>query len=291
VRGWRTRPLAEVAESIAYGVTASAAERPIGPKFLRITDIQNGAVDWERVPWCVCDSRSASGARLRPGDIVFARTGATTGKSFLIKECPDDAVFASYLIRVRLQASAEPRFISQYFQTPAYWAQMAKSVRGVAQPGVNATTLAALQVPLPPLDEQRRIAEILDKADALRAKRGAALSQLDGLTQSIFLDIFGDPARNPCRWPIRRVAEYVSGFHGGKSIEAESEDNGIARNRVLKVSAVTAMRFLPEESKPPPDLYEPPPDHFVRRGDLLFSRSKYERPRGRGRLRRYDTAA
>ena len=74
--------------------------------------------------------------------------------------------------------------------------------------------LAGLSVPLPPLPEQRRIAEILDKADALRAKRRAALAQLDTLTQSIFLDMFGDPATNPKGWPVRKiedVAEIVSG--------------------------------------------------------------------------------
>ena len=194
---WKTMPLGDFAESVDYGVTASATEQPVGPKFLRITDIQDGDVSWENVPWCECDMRSASNARLKPGDIVFARTGATTGKSFLIRECPTDAVFASYLIRVRLSDVAEPRFISHFFQTPNYWAQIAKSARGVAQPGVNATTLKALKIPVPPLPEQRRNAAILDKADALRAKRRVALAQFDTLTQSIFLEMFGDPATNP----------------------------------------------------------------------------------------------
>jgi type I restriction enzyme S subunit len=69
--------------------------------------------------------------------------------------------------------------------------------------------LAGLSIPLPPLPEQRRIAEILDKADALRAKRRAALAQLDTLTQSIFLDMFGDPATNPKAWPTRTFDETI----------------------------------------------------------------------------------
>jgi type I restriction enzyme S subunit len=209
VTRWQTKPLGEFAESVDYGVTASATEQPIGPKFLRITDIQDGAVNWELVPWCACDTRSASDARLRAGDIVFARTGATTGKSFLIRKCPTDAVFASYLIRVRVGDSAEPRFVSHFFQTPQYWAQIEKGARGVAQPGVNATTLKALQIPLPPLAEQRRIAEVLDQAEALRAKRRAALAQIDTLTQSLFLDLFGDPATNPKGWPVRQLGELI----------------------------------------------------------------------------------
>lgn len=207
---WKRVPLGAFAESVEYGVTASASDQLVGPKFLRITDIQDGSVEWETVPWCICDTRSASKAKLKVGDIVFARTGATTGKSYLIRECPIDSVFASYLIRVRLGEDAEPRFVSHYFQTESYWSQITKSARGVAQPGVNATTLKALEIPLPPLSEQRRIAEILDRAEALRAKRRAALAELDSLTQSLFLDLFGKPKENPKKWPFHRLMDICS---------------------------------------------------------------------------------
>jgi type I restriction enzyme, S subunit len=222
VSGWKAIPLGDLAASVDYGVTASASEQPVGPKFLRITDIQDGTVDWEGVPWCECDTRSASDARLKAGDIVFARTGATTGKSLLISDCPPDAVFASYLIRVRLRDVAEPRFVSHFFQTPDYWAQITKSARGVAQPGVNATTLKALKIPLPPLREQRRIADILDKADALRTKRRAALARFDALTQSIFLNMVGDPATNPKGWPRSTLRELGKVKTGGTPPSAKS---------------------------------------------------------------------
>src|SRR5262249_21167392 len=74
-------------------------------------------------------------------------------------------------------------------------------------------------------------------------------------------------------WPVVAVADYVAEFQGGKSIESERDDNLATRNRVLKVSAVTGMQFLAHESKPLPDGYEPPEAHFVRSGDLLFSRA------------------
>ena len=79
--------------------------------------------------------------------------------------------------------------------------------RGATIRGVTREAVANLAIPLPPLPEQRRIAEILDKADALRAKRRAAIAQLDTLTQSIFLDMFGDPATNPKRWPVVLLRE------------------------------------------------------------------------------------
>jgi type I restriction enzyme, S subunit len=219
VTGWNTKRLGDFAESVDYGVTASASEQAIGPKFLRITDIQDGAVNWDNVPWCECDAQSASDAKLKSGDIVFARTGATTGKSFLVRECPNDSVFASYLIRVRFDSKVEPRFVSHFFQTQTYWSQITKSARGVAQPGVNATSLKAVEIPLPPLHEQKRIAEILDRAEALRAKRRAALAQLDTLTQSIFLDLFGDLARNA----NTTVGDAIS---GGAILEIQDGNHG-----------------------------------------------------------------
>lgn len=207
--------LDSISESVDYGVTASAASSNVGPKFLRITDIQDGQVDWNQVPWCECSQREVEGSRLAGGDIVFARTGATTGKSFLIRECPEDAVFASYLIRVRLGKRALPSFVAHYFQTAEYWAQISSNVRGVAQPGVNATTLKSLRIPLPPLEEQRRIAAILDQAEALRTQRRTALALLDSLTQSLFLDMFGDPATNSRNWPVKRLKDLGRVITGG----------------------------------------------------------------------------
>src|SRR5690606_23830958 len=80
----------------------------------------------------------------------------------------------------------------------------------VNQATVSRDALLSLNVPLPPISEQRRIAEILDKADALRAKRRDALTRLDTLTQSIFVDMFGDPATNPKGWPITKLGELIS---------------------------------------------------------------------------------
>jgi len=246
VSGWKTIPLGDFAESVDYGVTASATEQPIGPKFLRITDIQDGAVNWENVPWCECDTRTASDARLKAGDIVFARTGATTGKSFLIRECPTDSVFASYLIRVRVGDAAEPRFVSHFFQTENYWAQVAKGARGVAQPGVNATTLKALQIPLPPLAEQRWIAEVLDRAEAFRAKRRAALAQLDSLTQSLFLDLFGDPVSNPKGVKVVRLADVATRITDGVHQKPNYTETGVP---FISVKDITTGKLIFDQCK------------------------------------------
>jgi type I restriction enzyme S subunit len=138
---------------------------------------------------------------------------------------------------------------------------------------VALSDLRTLSVPLPPLPEQRRIAAILDQADALRAKRREALAQLDSLAQSIFIEMFGDPVTNERKWPEARVSDFVAGFETGKSLVAADEDDQTSEFRVLKISAVTSLEFKPEQSKALPLDYEPPESHFVRRGDLLFSRA------------------
>jgi len=160
--GWKQVRVKDVADSIQYGHTASAVERKKGPRFLRITDIQDGRVDWSAVPSCDIPPEEIPKYRLAQGDIVFARTGATTGKSYLIGDCPE-AVFASYLIRVRVSAAVYPRYLAAFFLSPAYWQQIEASKRGIGQPNVNGKILGEVLLPLPPLNEQRGIVAEIEK--------------------------------------------------------------------------------------------------------------------------------
>ena len=165
-----------------------------------------------------------------------------------------------------------PRYVFHFLRQDYIRVAGERRMTGSAgQRRVPQSYLSHLEIPLPPLPEQKRIAEILDQAEALRAKRRAALALLDELTQSIFLDMFGDAEVNSSRWPVKKVEEYVFEFQGGKSLESIDDDNSM--NRVLKVSAVTGMKFRPFESKPVPDAYAPPKEHFVKPNDLLFSRA------------------
>ncbi|MEX2139711.1 MAG: restriction endonuclease subunit S [Pirellulales bacterium] len=178
--GWRRVVLGEVCNRIDYGFTASADSALSSPRFLRITDIQNGKVDWERVPGCSISQAEMTAYTLADGDIVFARTGATTGKSYLIA-APPPAVFASYLIRVRPDDKfVDPTFLYWYFQSDEYWWRISQGARGGAQDGFNATMLAALKIPLPPLPEQKRITSTLrEQMAAVERSRAAAKMRLE----------------------------------------------------------------------------------------------------------------
>lgn len=98
----------------------------------------------------------------------------------------------------------EPTYLERFLRSPRALAFYRAKLRGTTarRRTIPNDIFLNLQVPLPPIPEQRRIVEILDKADALRAKRRAAIAQLDALTQAIFLEMFGDPATNPKGWPI-----------------------------------------------------------------------------------------
>jgi len=184
--GWTEAKVADLCERPQYGYTASAAIEPVGPKLLRITDIQNGQVNWDTVPFCHCpDSEQYL---LKSNDLVFARTGATTGKSFLIRNCPK-AVFASYLIRLRVKRSVTPEYLYRYFQTPSYWSQITDEKKGTGQPNVNGKKLANIRVPIAPPDEQRRIVAYLQrvraKVDSLKQLQAEAGGELDALLPSV----------------------------------------------------------------------------------------------------------
>ena len=178
---WEIALLGDCAEKPEYGYTASAHSDPIGPRLLRITDIQDGYVDWDSVPYCDCGNDVVLSKGLEENDIVVARIGATTGKSFLIGECPE-AVFASYLIRVRASRSkVAPQYLYYYMQTEQYWQHINNHKGGRLKGGVNIPVLISLSLAVPTLTEQKEIVAILEVIDSkidLHRRKRAVLEEL-----------------------------------------------------------------------------------------------------------------
>ena len=160
---WEWAIVGEISDKIHYGYTAKSEGDPIGPKLLRITDIQNDTVDWNIAPYCKIDENQKTKYFLREGDLVFARTGATVGKSYLLSGKFPESVFASYLIRIIINERVSNRYISNFFKSPSYWRQITSGQVGIGQPNVNAQTLSRIILPLPPFSEQKEIVRILGK--------------------------------------------------------------------------------------------------------------------------------
>ncbi|MBG0810808.1 restriction endonuclease subunit S [Methylosinus sp. H3A] len=188
-RGWTMATIKDVCDKVDYGYTAKATQENIGPKFLRITDIVPAAIDWSRVPYCSIPAKKAEQYSLSPGDIVIARTGATTGYAKHLGKRHPSAVFASYLVRLRITNISSNYYLGQVIESDKYKAFIARNVGGAAQPNANAQVLTSMPIILPPkrLLEQfdhimegfADLREILECANAnLRAQRDLLLPKL-----------------------------------------------------------------------------------------------------------------
>ena len=164
---WAWTQLGNIALQIQYGYTASADPSATEIRMLRITDIQNNRVDWPSVPGCQIEPHEAEKYLLSPNDILIARTGGTIGKSFIVPDAPVKSVFASYLIRVTPPHSMAARYLKTFLESPLYWSQLRKMSAGTGQPNVNGQALGRLEIPLPPLAEQKRIVAKVDELMAL----------------------------------------------------------------------------------------------------------------------------
>ena len=190
--------LAEVCSDVSYGYTESATHEPVGPKFLRITDIQGGTFDWEMVPFCPASEQETKKYRLEVGDIVVARTGNSTGENAQVFSPPPLAVFASYLIRFRPDANQVNPFFIGYQLRSEHFRQHVLSVRsGSAQPGANAKQLGAFPVRILERAQQDAVVDVLrgldDRINLLRETNATLEAIAQSLFKSWFVDF--DPVR------------------------------------------------------------------------------------------------
>ena len=149
-----------IAESIQYGYNAPAKQEG-RIKMVRISDIHENTVAWSSVPFCDIDDSDISTYLLQPNDILFARTGGTVGKSFLVSEVPCESIYAGYLIRTRYSSLLSPQYLKYFMESPLYWQQLKSGTTATAQPNCNGQTLAKMLLPLPPAKEQLQIVEKL----------------------------------------------------------------------------------------------------------------------------------
>jgi type I restriction enzyme, S subunit len=164
-KSWTLKRFQDVGE-FQYGYTETASEKEIGPRFVRITDInlENNRIKWNKVPFCLITEREYSKYRLCEGDILIARIGATTGKTCIIT-IPPRSVFASYLIRF-IPKNVKPLFVYYYTLSKLYWRQVAANKDGKIKKGVSSSQLKNFYVPVPPIVEQEEIVSILSAVDA-----------------------------------------------------------------------------------------------------------------------------
>ena len=211
---WVWTTVGEISQSILYGVSESAKSQGTY-RLLRITDIQDNTVNWDTVPFTDYENEKAEAYLLKDGDILFARTGATVGKSYLVNSLNEKAIYASYLIRVQTNHYVLPAFVKYFFESGFYWEQVLGNSVGIGQPNVNGTILSNLELPIPPIMEQKRIVkelgEWLSIIDKIEESKGR-IQKVISLAKSKVLDlaIHGklvpqDPTDEPASELLKRI--------------------------------------------------------------------------------------
>ena len=232
--GWEWTRVGCITDVIQYGLSNSA-ESTGDYRLLRITDIQNGCVNWDTVPFTSTDEPEKY--LLHKDDIVFARTGATVGKSFLITDLPYVSVYASYLIRIRLINGISANYIYHFFNSYCYWEQVTDKAVGVGQPNCNGTALRELFIPLPSQAEQNRIVPVADNllkiVDTITSEQ-ESLSELIQTTKSKILDLAirgkllpQDPNDEPASVLLERIRAEKEGLIKQGKIKRDKKDSVI----------------------------------------------------------------
>ena len=195
-----------------HGAIKPACYQDHGVPYIRVADITwGGQIVRSKMVYIPQEVNEANPKSfLYPGDIVISKTGATIGKVAII---PDDIKIANTTAsigKVTLDTDlAIPKYVLWCMKSHQFQTQMWRVSHKSAQPGFNVKDLKKFKIPLPPLDQQKKIAAILDAADAYRQKTKALIEKYDELTQSLFIDMFGDPVTNPKGWETRTIVELV----------------------------------------------------------------------------------
>jgi type I restriction enzyme, S subunit len=236
---WKSCILRDICEKVQYGYTAKAISKPVGPKILRITDIVPEKIDWEKVPYCIIDPNESEKYLLEVGDIVIARTGATTGYAKYIKE-QTGAIFASYLIRIHLKKDVDSRFISFLIESNRYKEFISTSWSGAAQPNANAQVLTSFPLSLPPLPTQHKIASILSAYDDLIENNLRRIKILEEMAQRIYREWFvkfrfpghenvplvdSPLGKIPKGWEVTKIGKVIELAYG-KSLRKDERKGG-----------------------------------------------------------------
>ena len=263
----------ELFQFIRNGMNVKQDKSGLGVPITRIETISDANVDETRVGYADLDERDCAQWLLEPGDILFSHINSVehVGKCAVYRGRPEKLVHGMNLLCLRCDGEVlNPEFAKYLIRDTGFRSKLSNFVnKAVNQASVSIGNLRTIPVRVPSLPDQRRIAAILDQAEALRAKRRAALGLLDGLAQAVFLEMFGDPEVNARRWSVTHLQELLSiPLRNGLS----PSNDGRVPAKVLTLSAVTGAGFNPSAWKTSTFQSSPPEDQSVHCGDLLRAR-------------------
>lgn len=260
-----------------YGANARAvSETGTKPRYIRITDItSDGRLRSDEI--AEADLEDYSSYLLQDGDLLFARSGNTVGKTYRYSKSHGLCVFAGYLIRFQINTEiAEPNYVFYFTRSQPYANWVIRKRRVAGQPNINGTEYSSLLLPLPPLSEQRRIVEILDVADALRRRRAEADTKFVRIIPTLFHKMFGDLISNSCGWkkePITKLCVKEDGIKcgpfGTQLSNKEYRKDGVPLWGIKHVNAGFAIETTEFISQEKADYLE---SYSILPGDIIMTR-------------------
>ncbi len=222
-----------------YGYTAAETSLTEGTyKYLRITDIVPYYVDFESVPFCKITEKDVSKYIVNEGDILIARTGATTGYNYVVPSGINNTVFASYLIRFVVDKKLVlPLFLKYVFKTQSYYGFVNNYIGGAAQPGMNAKVFTKFNIPKFSLITQQKIASILFAYDRLIENNTRRIRLLEQMAENLYKEWFVRfrfPGHEnvdmvnglPKGWKVEKLGDYAN-ISTGKCNREDAEEDGI----------------------------------------------------------------
>jgi len=243
-----------------------------GIPLLRISSFDNGPVKIDKKTVYVNQNNlvTKSDFKVEKGDILIALSGATTGKYGIYTDNEPSLLNQ----RVGLLKSGKATELSGkyfYYYLSILQTEIFRKAGGAAQPNISTKAIGEMLIPLPPLEQQKKIASILDAADTYRQKTKALIAKYDELTQSLFLDMFGDPVKNEKGWEMVSLSQYGSFKNGlnynkgesGVSIKYLGVGDFKSKSKIddLKSLSNIELNNIPSEG------------HLLNNGDLVFVRS------------------
>lgn len=281
---WTVSMLGEVCSKPQYGWTSKASKTG-KLKYVRTTDISSGKIQWDSVPYCGKLPSDVSKYRLNKDDVLVSRAGSV-GVSYRVEDVPAEAVFASYLIRFNTLDGIPIKYIEYFLKSDLYWRSISEFTAGIAIPNVNASKLSSLEIPIPPLNEQRRIVakldQLLPKVQACQERLEKIPLLLKRFRQSVLAAACAGKLTEDWRldkirgseWSTTALKQVLSHLDQGWSPKCEIQASHTPDVwGVIKTTSVQAMRFIENENKKLPDKLSPRPNLELKAGDLLMTRA------------------
>ena len=260
---WKWVRLGDLSKSVQYGYNAPAKNEG-RIKMVRISDIQDDSVCWDTVPYCDIREEEIEQYLLKNNDILFARTGGTVGKSFLVKNISENAIYAGYLIRTQYGKNIVPQFLKYFMGSELYWSQLRIGTIATAQPNCNGQTLSKMILPLPPLAEQKRIVEKIEELLPLVERYEKAWARLEELNKKFPLDmqkaILGQAIQGKL---VKQRAEEGTSQELYKAIQDEKQ-------KLIQEGKLKKQKALPEITEEEIPFEIPETWKWVRLGEILY---------------------